>query len=345
MSELLRCPFCGRQPDTENAPARGTDIYCAHEDCGGARIFVSVDETASHGEEAIHRWNSRSHREAETGVADLVERIGEIVHGRHERGFVMWPLIDGARQKQALSLALASPQRETGGREIVARALWLESASFPEKMAHWDTPGRMLDIDREPYFRLADAALAALQSAPREPEGREAAIRREGAEIGAAALEEIGKMLIEAAAEVRSDKPFDLLKTEGREITEATVYGAFRNGELIPQSLTTDAADLEFEAGGEWNGCSLGAIYVVQLEWDGFGGRSRAKTPFCNYMVFRHLGTWGYYRSGQPGQGSYATEDEAKAAAQNDYETRIKSAIMQAHSGTSAALQSVQERT
>jgi hypothetical protein len=59
-AQLVGCPFCGRDPDTENAPARGTDIYCAHEDCGGARIFVGVDETERHGEEAIHRWNRRA---------------------------------------------------------------------------------------------------------------------------------------------------------------------------------------------------------------------------------------------------------------------------------------------
>jgi hypothetical protein len=58
--ELRPCPFCGREPDTENAHAKGTDIYCAFEDCGGARIFVSVDETQRHGEEAVARWNRRS---------------------------------------------------------------------------------------------------------------------------------------------------------------------------------------------------------------------------------------------------------------------------------------------
>ena len=45
-------------------------------------------------------------------VTGLVERIGEIVHGRHERGFVMWPLVDGARQKEALSKALLPTIKE-----------------------------------------------------------------------------------------------------------------------------------------------------------------------------------------------------------------------------------------
>ncbi len=58
--ELLPCPFCGWQPDTENRPSHGTDIYCANETCGGARIVVSADETERHGEEAIHRWNTRT---------------------------------------------------------------------------------------------------------------------------------------------------------------------------------------------------------------------------------------------------------------------------------------------
>ncbi len=39
-------------------------------------------------------------------VDDLVERIGEIAYGRHERGFVMWPLVDGKRQKDELRAAL-----------------------------------------------------------------------------------------------------------------------------------------------------------------------------------------------------------------------------------------------
>lgn len=47
--------------------------------------------------------------------------------------------------------------------EAMARALWLESAHFPSKEAHWDVPGLMLDIDREPYFALARSALAAIE--------------------------------------------------------------------------------------------------------------------------------------------------------------------------------------
>lgn len=55
---------------------------------------------------------------------------------------------------------------------------------------------------------LADALEVALSEEPEDWPSRERALRAEGAEAGAVAIEEIGKMLIEAAAELRSDKPF-----------------------------------------------------------------------------------------------------------------------------------------
>lgn len=61
---------------------------------------------------------------------------------------------------------IVSPDREAATREAVrarlAKALWMESASFRDKEAHWDTPGQMLEIDRQPYFDLADAAIRSL---------------------------------------------------------------------------------------------------------------------------------------------------------------------------------------
>ncbi|MEO9231535.1 MAG: hypothetical protein ABI216_21655 [Devosia sp.] len=52
----------------------------------------------------------------------------------------------------------------------LARALWLQSAIFPDKAKQWDTPGLMLDTDKEPYFDLARVALdyLAALSAPVE---------------------------------------------------------------------------------------------------------------------------------------------------------------------------------
>ena len=41
-------------------------------------------------------------------------------------------------------------------RPLIARALWIQSASFPTKAEYWDTPGEMLDIDKQPYFDLAE---------------------------------------------------------------------------------------------------------------------------------------------------------------------------------------------
>lgn len=47
-------------------------------------------------------------------------------------------------------------------RATLARAMWMQSAHFEGRGTHWDTPGAMLDSDKEPYFGLADAALAVL---------------------------------------------------------------------------------------------------------------------------------------------------------------------------------------
>lgn len=55
--------------------------------------------------------------------------------------------------------------REALDRDALARALWLAAAHRPDKEAHWDTPGLMLDIDREAYFKLADAAIATISGA------------------------------------------------------------------------------------------------------------------------------------------------------------------------------------
>ncbi len=48
-------------------------------------------------------------------------------------------------------------------RDKLARALWLDAATFPGKEAAWDA---MSAFDRESYYRSADAALDAL----REPD-------------------------------------------------------------------------------------------------------------------------------------------------------------------------------
>lgn len=45
-------------------------------------------------------------------------------------------------------------------REKLAEALWLAAASCKGKATMWPT---MLEIDREPYFRGADAVLAAMR--------------------------------------------------------------------------------------------------------------------------------------------------------------------------------------
>lgn len=37
-----------------------------------------------------------------------VERIGEAIYRRHERGFVMWPLFDGDRIKAEIRTALST---------------------------------------------------------------------------------------------------------------------------------------------------------------------------------------------------------------------------------------------
>jgi ribosomal protein L37AE/L43A len=44
---------------------------------------------------------------------------------------------------------------------------------------------------------------------------------------------------------------------------EPAAWGAFRDGVLIPQSVTTNRAELEFEAAGDWIGCELRPLYTV----------------------------------------------------------------------------------
>jgi hypothetical protein len=84
VSERLEsCPFCGWAPDTSNAPATGTDIYCPNESCGGARIHVSIDETERHGEEAVARWNRRSARTA------VLEEAATHRHKKHGTEYVL----------------------------------------------------------------------------------------------------------------------------------------------------------------------------------------------------------------------------------------------------------------
>lgn len=65
---------------------------------------------------------------------------------------------------------------------IMARAIWLESAIFPTKALYWDTPGKMLSVDQEPYLNKARAALEALEAAGFviTPAGRAALARSEG---------------------------------------------------------------------------------------------------------------------------------------------------------------------
>lgn len=49
------------------------------------------------------------------GVSEeMVERVGEAIYGRHDRGFVMWPLVDGDRQKRAIRAALSHTDGEDG---------------------------------------------------------------------------------------------------------------------------------------------------------------------------------------------------------------------------------------
>lgn len=42
-----------------------------------------------------------------SGADEVIERIGEIVYRRHERGFILWPLVEGDRIKSELREALS----------------------------------------------------------------------------------------------------------------------------------------------------------------------------------------------------------------------------------------------
>jgi hypothetical protein len=73
-------------------------------------------------------------------------------------------------------------------------------------------------------------------------------------------------------------------------------------------------------------------VRVKPLEWSKVPGATTSEAPTgfgSHYIVYSSGPTWWSW--GIPGQGvegtSYKTEDEAKAAAQTDYASRILSAI------------------
>lgn len=133
-------------------------------------------------------------------TAAVIERIGEIVYRRHERGFVMWPLVEGERIRKELRAALsaleteavepvawqASLGRTTSNRNI-ANSWQADGADLTPLYAHSSIPtvtGEMVEraitAGREEYFapnadqsgalnRAISAALTAALSEESKP--------------------------------------------------------------------------------------------------------------------------------------------------------------------------------
>ncbi len=66
-------------------------------------------------------------------VWDAAEAAGEAMHGRHERGWVAWPLIPASGT--------------TSHQEIVARALMAERMKERERVANVDEPVWLAELD------------------------------------------------------------------------------------------------------------------------------------------------------------------------------------------------------
>lgn len=119
-----------------------------------------------------------------------------------------------------------------------------------------------------------------------------------GRELGATALEEIGKMLIAAAAEVRSDTPFTL-RSQLSGITEET-------------SSVKPLAWTENPETGDWHGRGITGIYVIAFNADERGEWLSVIRP-----------------DGEEIAEAVPTDevDRAKGIAQTSYQKHVRSAI------------------
>jgi hypothetical protein len=85
---------------------------------------------------------------------------------------------------------------------------------------------------------------------------------------------------------------------------EPAAWGAFRNGVLLPQSVTTDRAELEFEAAGDWIGCELRPLYTAPSH-EGVRATHRHKKRGSEYVLIGigKMQAEDWYRT------SYTTDD------------------------------------
>ncbi len=116
MSELLHCPFCGGR----NVFQRDDDPHHVWIECDDCQIGTLGTDCVEFGGDVVatckaarDAWNSRSHREAETGVItqDMVEQAW-ITYVDASTS----PTVTNHEAMRAVleeAFALASPQRET----------------------------------------------------------------------------------------------------------------------------------------------------------------------------------------------------------------------------------------
>ena len=70
MSELLKCPFCGRRAELRHDKDGFSYIVCANDGC-----YVRTDGHLNE-ESAINAWNTR------TPMANIVEKLEKLPYGR-----------------------------------------------------------------------------------------------------------------------------------------------------------------------------------------------------------------------------------------------------------------------
>ena len=74
-------------------------------------------------------------------VWEAVDTAGEAIYGRHERGFVMWPLFDGVTLREGIARAILAERKRC------AQILLTKHENHPQDGVNWD--GTYYDLYEE----------------------------------------------------------------------------------------------------------------------------------------------------------------------------------------------------
>jgi Lar family restriction alleviation protein len=122
-TELLPCPHChgkaiqSRESDQWLEHYHHYFIRCSECSAQSAKFHANVDDSHGAVQKAIAAWNRRALPDGAEPVPvavtdDMVKRFDAVFYARHERGFLMRPLIDPPDTRAALTAAL-HPTSET----------------------------------------------------------------------------------------------------------------------------------------------------------------------------------------------------------------------------------------